>query len=67
MDVNKIAPMYLGDSVYAQLDKLGGMLLTTGSHIPREATANIYLEPETLDRFTKYLIEKVVHNLESDC
>ena len=43
---------YLGDSVYAEYDKYGQIVLTTENGLG--ATNTIYLEPEVVVAFIKY-------------
>src|SRR3990172_7502346 len=45
---------YLGNAVYASFDGYH-VALTTDSHIPAEAGNLIYLEPEVIEAFQKYL------------
>ena len=45
MTVRKV---YLGDSVYAVLDELGAVTLTTENGLPTDPSNTIYLELETL-------------------
>jgi hypothetical protein len=46
---------YLGDSVYAQLDGEGRLMLTTDSHLQAEAGNTIYLEPEIAEALYNYI------------
>jgi hypothetical protein len=48
-------PRYLGDAVYAQLDTLNRLVLSTDSHIRLEAGAWIILEPEVIQALRQYL------------
>jgi len=58
MDLNKKRhPVYLGDSVYAQLDGCGDIILTTDSHLRSQAQNVIVLEPEVCNRLREYLDE----------
>lgn len=47
---------YLGDAVYAQFDGYG-ILLTTGSHIPADASNQIALEPRVIEDFQRYITD----------
>lgn len=53
MDPNYPTAEYLGDGVYAKLGD-GHLILTTGSHLPTEASQTIYLEPEVLRALKRY-------------
>lgn len=45
---------YLGDGVYAKFDG-HGIVLTTGSHLDRDADNRIVMEPEVAQNFVRYL------------
>lgn len=49
---------YLGDSVYAQIEHSGIVILTTNSHVRAHADNVIILEPEVLDRLTRWLAQR---------
>ena len=48
------APVYLGDGVYASIER-GMIQLTTGHHLPHYADATIYLEPEVFEALIQYM------------
>lgn len=47
-------PRYLGDGVYASYSN-GMIMITTGSHLEREATHVIWLEPEVVKALFVYI------------
>lgn len=52
---------YLGDSVYAERDSIGGVVLTTENGTPFDPSNTIYLEPivlKTLIQFALAPVEK---------
>lgn len=46
---------YLGDSVYADTDADGRIVLTTENGLPRDPSNKIVLEPEVLSAFWLWL------------
>jgi hypothetical protein len=52
MPENKI---YLGDSVYGELDEYGGIWLTTNNGWPDDPRNKIYLEPAVLSTFLLWI------------
>lgn len=48
-------PAYLGDGIYAQWDKDNNFILTTGSHIIKNAGATIYFGSLELSALLSYL------------
>lgn len=47
-------PIYLGDGVYAHVDDIGRLVLTTGHHEPNRADNTIVLEPEVMNSLDRY-------------
>jgi hypothetical protein len=48
-------PSYLGDGVYAQVDFVDQLMLTTGSNLLKDADNVIYLEPEVVTALLAYI------------
>lgn len=48
-------PIYLGDGAYVQFDEFGTLIITTNTHIIKEADNAIYLEPAEVQNLIKYL------------
>lgn len=46
---------YLGDSVYADIDDFGGIILTTENGLPNDPSNEIYMEPEVISAFNNYV------------
>ena len=46
---------YLGDSVYAQIDDFGGIILTTENGLPTDPSNEIVLEPEVISALKNYI------------
>lgn len=53
---------YLGDSVYAESDDLGGVRLTTENGLPTDPSNRIYLEDYTLAALLRFM-ERVKEQL----
>lgn len=47
--------IYLGDSVYAELDDFGGVWLTTENGLLDDPSNKIYLEPEVIASFNRWM------------
>jgi len=54
---------YLGDSVYAEFDPIGRIILTTENGYPDDPRNRIVLEPEVLDNFKLWLMHLRDHGL----
>lgn len=48
-------PTYLGDGLYAHVDGVGRIVLTTGDHEPSRAENIIVLDKEVLDSLQRYI------------
>jgi len=46
---------YLGDSVYADVDELGSLVLTTENGYPDDPRNQIVIEPQVLSALEKYV------------
>ena len=62
-----LAKDYLGDSVYAQINEYGQIVLTTENGLPTDPSNIIYLEPEVYEALVRYNMAaqkyKDVHNV----
>ena len=47
--------VYLGDSVYAEMDPYGALVLTTWNGYPDDPRNKIVLEPEVIEALQLYL------------
>jgi hypothetical protein len=47
--------VYLGDSVYAEIESYGRLILTTWNGYPDDPRNVIYLEPEVIEALQLYL------------
>ena len=47
---------YIGDSVYAEIDTFGAVVLTTENGYPDDPRNRIVLEPETLAKLQQQLV-----------
>lgn len=46
---------YLGDSVYADIDHFGRIILTTENGLPTDPSNEIVLEPEVISALKNYI------------
>ena len=51
-------PMYLGDSVYLEIDEFGAVVLTTNNGYDDDPRNRIVLDPPTLGLLVMFLREK---------
>lgn len=47
---------YLGDSVYAGVDR-GMVILTTDNSMPNDPSNTIYLEPDVLEKLARFVAD----------
>jgi hypothetical protein len=55
MGMSEHDKVYLGDSVYAEMDSYGALILTTWNGYPDDPRNKIVLEPEVIEALQLYL------------